>query len=305
MKLLDFLARRLGPEIPQAQLHRWIRTGQVRVNGGRSKPFARLAEGDAVRVPPFAVPLRSEGGAEGPEPVPGQEFGNGLRLVALTEELLVLDKDSGLAVQPGSGQTDSVAQRLADFFAGAAYVPAPAHRLDKETSGLLLAGRTHAAQRRLHGLLGQDREAGESEGLIKEYLAWVPGRWPWTEPVTLEDNLEKRTAATGSRAGKERVEVVADGGGQKALAIASACRVAESMSLLRVRLVTGRTHQIRVQLASRGFPLFGDRKYGGPQAPRLMLHACGLALPGGRAFRSLPSWPAPFSIKESDFTQER
>ena len=297
IKLLDFLARRLGPAVPMAQLHRWIRTGQVRINSGRAKPFDRLAAHDAVRLPPFAAPLISEHPIKKITPVAGQSIGPGLKVLAVTDELLVLDKSPGLATQPGSGQTDSASQQLADFFAGSPYIPAPAHRLDKETSGLLLAGRTHAAQRKIHEFLTSE---AREHALVKEYLAWVPGTWPCVTPFVMEDFLEKGIEETGPYRGKETMRVTQGTGGQKALATVLPCSVPtpghDGASLLLVRLHTGRTHQIRVQLASRGFALYGDRKYGGPQAPRLLLHAYRLVLPDGQEFRSLPSWPEPFAV---------
>lgn len=296
IKLLDFLARHLGPEVPMAQLHRWIRTGQVRVNSGRAKPFDRLAAHDAVRLPPFAS-LLPESPAREITPVAGQLIGPGLKVIAVTDELLVLDKASGLATQPGSGQADSASRQLADFFAGSPYLPAPAHRLDKATSGLLLAGRTHAAQRRLHEMFtAETRE----HTFVKEYLAWVPGVWPWRDPLVMQDFLEKSIEETGRYRGKETIRVAQGTNGQKALATVLPCSVPgqgqHDASLLLVRLHTGRTHQIRVQLASRGFALYGDLKYGGPQGPRLLLHAYRLVLPDGQEFRSFPPWSAPFAV---------
>lgn len=297
IKLLDFLARSLGPAVPMAQLHRWVRTGQVRINSKRAKPFDRLAAHDAVRLPPFAAPLVSEYSAKEITPVAGQSIGPGLKVLAVTDELLVLDKASGLATQPGSGLVDSASQQLADFFSGSPYIPAPAHRLDKETSGLLLAGRTHAAQRKIHELLTTE---AQERALVKEYLAWVPGTWPCVTPFVMEDFLEKGVEETGPYQGKETMRVAQGAGGQKALATVLPCSVPvhghDEASLLLVRLHTGRTHQIRVQLASRGFALYGDRKYGGPQAPRLLLHAYRIVLPDGQEFRSLPPWPAPFAV---------
>ena len=297
IKLLDFLARHLGETVPTAQLHRWVRTGQVRINGGRAKPFARLAAEDAVRLPPFAAPLVTGHTAPVPPLAAGQPIGPGLTLLAVTNSFLVLDKAPGLPSQPGSGHADSVSQRLANFFAGSPYIPAPAHRLDKETSGLLLAGRTHEAQRALHELLGGEHK---DRALVKEYLAWVAGSWPHESPLVLEDFLEKYTEEAGPRQGKEQMRVAHNGKGQKALATVMPCHVPSpppGASLLLVRLHTGRTHQIRVQLASRGFALYGDRKYGGPQAPHLLLHACRLALPDGQEFQSLPSWPSTFAVE--------
>ncbi|WP_300831867.1 S4 domain-containing protein, partial [uncultured Bilophila sp.] len=120
-KLLQFLARRFDE--PQGVLHRWIRTGQVRINGGRAKPFDRVDFGDEVRVPPFAG-----GGAQAAAPV--KEDRSLLPpIVAETDELIVFCKPAGLPVHPGTGHTDSLTARLEKSFAGAPFMPAPVHRL--------------------------------------------------------------------------------------------------------------------------------------------------------------------------------
>jgi 23S rRNA pseudouridine955/2504/2580 synthase len=271
-KLLTFLERRL-PGVPYAALMRVIRTGQVRVDGGRKKPFFRLAAGSLVRVPPL-----EPGEAPAPRAHPA-----GLAIVHRDRDILVVAKPAGLCVQGGTGQTDSVDHRLRALFAGEPFVPALAHRLDRDTSGLLLVGRTHAGVRRLAGLF-------KSGGIGKTYLCWVRGVWPHERPVRIKDYLEK-----GGEAGDpERVRVRRRGqGGRLALAEVLRLLVRGQVSLLAVKLLTGRTHQIRVQLASRGHPLVGDAKYGGPAERKakvsLRLHAFRLALPE-RAFVLAPDW---------------
>lgn len=314
-------------------MHKWIRTGQVRVNGGRAKAWQVLEPGDAVRVPPFARPrtdmaLPSSGHAFAPDlPFLGAD----LSIVAADADCLVLGKPAGLACQPGTGQTDSVADRLRRAFAGSAYLPAPAHRLDRRTSGLLLAARTHRAQQRLHALFA-------SGGIVKEYLAWVAGLWPHSGPCLLEDLLRPACGADGREymaalpggrllslprslplpmplqmplplseprsgprpqaatripadAGAARPGLSAScavqlvqrlpAGGERAVpsALTAALDRAGGCSLLLVRLFSGRKHQIRVQLAARGFPVLGDWRYGGPEFSVLFLHAYALSLP--------------------------
>lgn len=338
MKLLRFLERRLAEAVPRSALHKWIRTGQVRVNGGRAKAHARLVRGDLVRLPPFALAraLGEGGEADLPAPIAWRELGADLPVVARTRDLLVLAKPGGLACQSGSGRADSVASRLAAVFAGRAYIPAPAHRLDRDTSGLVLAGLNHEAQRRLHELF-------RNGGIVKEYLAWVAGDWPEARPCLLEDVLEwrrnasgrERAAAMPERAVTRAIEpgdvpaVTVPGPGQALCAVMPVLRLSgptvppslpkagETATLLIVRLFTGRRHQIRVQLASRGYPLIGDNRYAGPRFPRMLLHCHALRVPasgrdeegaeeggtgsgGGRPdpaleFRLPPDWPAPFA----------
>jgi 23S rRNA pseudouridine955/2504/2580 synthase len=306
MKLARFLERRLG--LPGGMIRRWIRTGQTRVNGGRSGPFSRLAAGDAVRLPPFALP------PEGPPPptdIAAALAGAGLRLAAATADLLVLDKPGGLATHPGSGHADSVAGRLAEALRGQPFLPAPAHRLDLHTSGLLLAGRTHRAQERLQRALAQ------GSGIVKDYLAWVEGKWEEEGVCLLTDVLRKERGRDGRETTRAlpggRTLVLGPGealpavrGGQAgSLAVrAGLLPGRKAASLLLVRLLTGRTHQIRVQTASRGFPILGDGRHGGPAFPLLLLHAWRLRLAAGLAeegegaweCRALPDWPFPYAL---------
>ena len=385
MKLLRFLERRLADQAPGAILHKWIRTGQVRVNGGRAKPFSRLAAGDQVRIPPFARARELAAAAgnqqerrllpEGQKPAgsdsrpaffPPDSFeasppapnstpalGPDVLVVGRTAHLLVLAKPAGLPCQPGDKGGDSLYARLASAFAGAAFIPAPAHRIDRHTSGLVAAGLSHAAQRRLHDLFA-------SGGIHKDYLAWVMGDWPLSGPCLLEDRLIRQD--TGGREGMAalpggRMTPLPEGEDGRAVAspafsaadapgfAASAAlplgklsaealprslfktpgsrpavrKAAEARAgsgpadrsgatLLLLRLFTGRTHQLRVQLASRGFPIIGDGRYGGPRFPGMLLHAFALSLPGDDTlsgqnpaqdtrldFSLPPSWPAPFS----------
>lgn len=310
MKLITFLARRLQGGVGQNELHRWIRTGQVRVNGSRSRAFDRLAADDAVRLPPFAAPMaRREG--EALEPLfPGVDLGGGIRVLAAFPDLLALEKPVGLPVQPGTGHTDSVCDRLRDVFSGAAYIPAPAHRLDKATSGILLAGLSHEAQEALHRLFS-DSGKGKEGGLEKIYLAWAAGVWPYTDERVLRDVLRKEHGRAHGGAARELTRVVGGGAekesgidaGKEARSRVALAALQETpfgaASLMKITLETGRTHQIRAQLSSRGHPIIGDPKYGGPRFSRMLLHAHALFFPwqGKRvAVVSDPKWPDPFGV---------
>ena len=268
-KLLQYLVRRLGGQAPQSAILRWIRTGQVRIDGGRAKPFDRLKQGAVVRIPPF------EPG--GPQNEPGPAPNASLSIVFENEELLVIAKPAGLPTHPGSGWDDSVQTRLKARYADAPFSPTPAHRLDKNTSGLLLAAKTYDALRRL-------QDAFRDKTADKEYLAWVRGLWnlsPLNAPVTLTDQLEKSGAP-----GKQKMQT---GQGKNAVTIATPLRIEINASLLSLRILTGRTHQIRAQLASRNFPIVGDAKYGGGTPP-MLLHAHHIAI-GGQEFTLPPDWP--------------
>ena len=325
MKLMRFLEGRLENNQPErtrsTELHKWIRTGQVRVNKKRAKPFALLNAGDVVRLPPFAAFIvRGAGSAKAPEcatlSVSGKTLGRpDLSLVAETDDYLVLCKASGLAVQDGSGLADSVAARLKAGFSHLPYIPAPAHRLDRFTSGLVLAGKSHAAQQHLHSLFA-------SHDLVKEYLLWgagtpartkavpcpipfSPGDLPFGlaapagPPFLAEDSL-----VTGTRPDGREYITLADGDNATNARTAAAIFLPLAFTFLRlpafsgpatlllVRLLTGRKHQIRVQIASRGCPVIGDVKYGGPRFFPMLLHAWRLTLPCGTSYTSLPeNWP--------------
>lgn len=274
-KLLQFLERRLGKGVPRALVMKWLRTGQLRVDGRRAKPFDRLEAGQTVRVPPYATVVEPEG-----QPLRARP----LTIIHEDDELLVIAKPAGLASQPGSGLTDSVQTRLKALYAGADFMPSCAHRLDMDTSGLLVAGKTYQSVRRLGDLFA-------SGGVDKTYLAWVQGQWPEQGQILLRDHIIKD--------GRAHVRIGADNapdGEQGKLALARVRPIARrpDATLLAVELLTGRTHQIRIQLASRGHPVLGDRKYGRrPHATHLLLHAWKLRLPD-REFTLLPDWPQDY-----------
>ena len=377
MKLLRFLERRLEPEPTKSQLHKWIRTGQVRVNGGRAKPFQELAEGDAIRIPPFAVAREIQAGpcfpgsgisedngmgygvSASPTPLtdrPSTAVPDDISLIAETDTLLVLAKPAGLACQPGQGQRDSLGDRLSRSFAGRPYIPAPAHRIDKHTTGIVLAGKSLASQRRLHALFRQG-------DIGKEYLAWVAGSWAYAFPCLLEDRLEIRNDGAGRESiaaepggtekelplrfgqagnGYSLVSARKDGpcgeeeedsdqsgkpgtarcivipvGFAKNLRLARA-NTLPAASLLLIRLLTGRKHQIRVQLASRGCPIIGDGRYKGPLFSQMFLHAYAVRIPVEDEIETgspqagicleysvPPPWPARFMPEERALAEAR
>ena len=295
MKLLNFLLRRMENHTASSELHRWIRSGQVRINGKRAHAFDRLAAGDAVRLPPFAGDSARQDTTD-VAVVPGEDLGNGLRVLSVTPDFLALEKPSGLPSQPGSKQDTDVTDLLRRRFAVAAYIPAPAHRLDKKTSGILLAGKTHEAQEKLHALFARNN----GNTVIKVYLAWVLGEWPHDGERVLTDFLAKESA---TRTQFERVRAVDKDTGKEAKCRVSRLETRETplgtASLLRIVLETGRTHQIRVQLSIRNFPIIGDLKYKGPAYPLMFLHAHSITFPwkgGAVSLTSLPDWPGAFAV---------
>lgn len=257
----NFLLRRLKG-VPKSHVYRVLRSGEVRVNSGRVKPDYRLRVGDRVRVPP----VRVASPAARPRPVPLE-----LPIVYEDSALLVVDKPSGIAVHGGSGVSHGVIESLRAERSQAKALEL-AHRLDRDTSGLLIVAKKRSALVELHRMLRE----GEVD---KVYVALVQGRWTGGSRE-LRERLHKYVTAGGER----RVAVHDEG--QAAVTRVKPIAVAEDCSLLELRLLTGRTHQIRVHLAHAGHPILGDDKYGDfdlnralakQGVRRLLLHARRLA----------------------------
>jgi 23S rRNA pseudouridine955/2504/2580 synthase len=232
----NFLLRRLKG-VPKSHVYRVLRSGEVRVNSGRIKPDYRLRVGDKVRVPPIRI-ADSQTKVSRP-----------LDLKVLYEDpyLLVIDKPSGVAVHGGSGVSFGVIESLRAARPQAKMLEL-AHRLDRDTSGLLIVAKKRSALLELHRMLRE----GEIE---KVYTAVVKGRWQGGERE-IRESLHKHVNAKGER----RVSVKEDG--MQAVTRVMPVEKTKKFSLLELHLMTGRTHQIRVHLAHAGHPVLGDDKYG-------------------------------------------
>jgi 23S rRNA pseudouridine955/2504/2580 synthase len=262
---VDNYLLRLCKGVPKSHLYKAIRGGQVRVNKGRVGADYRLAAGDVLRVPPLRLP---DPGA--PRPVPGAEF----PVVFEDEALLVIDKPAGVAVHGGSGVSFGVIEQLRAARPGERFLEL-AHRLDRETSGLLMIAKKRAALLALHAMLRE----GKGD---KRYYALVEGDWV-NDRQHIKLPLSKWTAASGER----RVKVDRERGLPSHTVVTLTKRYGE-YSLVDAELRTGRTHQIRVHLAASGFPIVGDDKYGRDATRaafaklgfnRMFLHAWRMTLP--------------------------
>jgi 23S rRNA pseudouridine955/2504/2580 synthase len=257
---LDNFLLKLLKGVPKTHVYRVIRSGEVRVNKGRASADTRLALGDEVRVPPVRVADRS-----GEPPAPAREF----PVVFEDEHLIAVDKPAGVAVHGGSGVSFGVIEQLRQARPEARFLEL-VHRLDKETSGLLLVAKKRSA---LTGLQDQfrSRETG------KTYAALVQGAWPASRKV-IDVALHKFLTAEGER----RVKAVAadHDDGRRSITLVKVARKFADFTLLDVTIKTGRTHQIRVHLANEGHPIAGDEKYGDFALNKAL--ARGEAVPGHR-----------------------
>jgi len=284
----NFLLRRLKG-VPKSHVYRVLRSGEVRVNSGRVKPDYRLQAGDRVRVPP--VRLATPASRPAPRPL-------ALPVVYEDAALLVIDKPSGVAVHGGSGVSYGVIESLRAERPAAKSLEL-AHRLDRDTSGLLIVAKKRGALVELHRMLRD----GEVE---KAYAALVQGRWQGGGRE-LRERLHKFVNAGGER----RVAVHA--AGKTAVTQVKPLAAGDDFSLLELRLLTGRTHQIRVHLAHAGHPVLGDDKYGDfalnhalakQGVKRLLLHARRLAF-AHPLTREAMRLEAPLPADMRRFAEER
>jgi 23S rRNA pseudouridine955/2504/2580 synthase len=278
-RLDNFLMRQLKG-VPKTHVYRIIRSGEVRINKGRVSADTRIAAGDVVRLPPVRVSERADekalamaalaakaasSGQGGSAATSGTGFVPAKDFPILFEDdfFLAINKPAGVAVHGGSGVSFGVIEQLRMARPRAPFLEL-VHRLDRETSGILLVAKKRSALKKLQDQF-RDRETG------KIYLAMVLGAWPERLKV-LNKPLHKYVLPGKDGqpdAGERRVKVVAkdDPDGMPCLTMVhvrgtTAANAPQAYSLLEVTLKTGRTHQIRVHLASEGMPIVGDDKYG-------------------------------------------
>jgi 23S rRNA pseudouridine955/2504/2580 synthase len=241
----NFLVRVLKG-VPKSHIYRILRSGEVRVNRLRVKPDARLALGDILRIPPIRTGI----------PIPGTRktppLSTSIPILYEDDALIAVDKPAGLAVHGGSGVSFGLIEQMRAARPTAKFLEL-VHRLDRDTSGVILIAKKRAALVGLHAALREGR-------VDKRYRILVKGNWRDAKrEVTLP--LTKFLTSAGER--RVRVESV---GGQAAKTVFYRQQVWSdvdpAMSLLEAELFTGRTHQIRVHLTHLGFALAGDEKYG-------------------------------------------
>ena len=273
---LDRWLRRTLPHVSYGQLAKWLRTGQIRVDGRRAKPGQRLAEGQIVRLPPHAsidaappaaAPTNDRLTVDASSAADLQA-----RVLYRDDTLIALNKPSGLAVQGGSKTTRHLDGMLDALRFDAAEKPRLVHRLDKDTSGVLLLARDAPAARRMTTLF-RDRD------VVKIYWALVAGI-----PAASEGRVDLPLMKTPGQGGEKMRP--AQEGGQSAVTVYSIVdQAGRRIAWLALNPLTGRTHQLRAHCAALGTPIVGDGKYGGKAAfvaglaSKLHLHARSLSFP--------------------------
>jgi 23S rRNA pseudouridine955/2504/2580 synthase len=256
--------------VPKTLIYRILRKGEVRVNKGRIKPEYKLQAGDVVRVPPVRVPERDE-----PVPV-AQGLLQRLEAAIVHEDkgLIVLNKPAGIAVHGGSGLSFGVIEAFRQLRPDAKELEL-VHRLDRDTSGLLMIAKKRSMLRHLHEQLRGD-------GVDKRYMALVRGNWP-----TAQKQVRAPLLKSNLRSGERMVEVNEEG--KEALTLFKVLRrFGDFATMVEARPITGRTHQIRVHALHAGHCIAGDPKYGDEGfsreirdlgGKRLFLHAYALTVP--------------------------
>jgi 23S rRNA pseudouridine955/2504/2580 synthase len=244
---LDNHLFRLLKGVPKTHVYRLIRSGEVRVNKGRAAADTRLASGDVLRIPPVRVARSTDATSTAASSVAAREF----PVLFEDEHLLVINKPVGVAVHGGSGVSFGVIEQLRRARPAQAFLEL-VHRLDKETSGVLVIAKKRSA---LTQLQDQFRE----HTTAKSYIALVHGAWPPSKTV-IDEALHKYLDAASER--RVRVVPADHPDGRRSITLVRIAQAFQGFTLINIALKTGRTHQIRVHTAHAGHPIVGDDKYG-------------------------------------------
>lgn len=278
---LDRWFRRHFPQLGHGQLERLLRTGQVRVDGRRARAGLRLAAGQVIRVPPLPEPAERPGHPSPEPPSREEEAALLASILYRDDDLIAIDKPPGLAVQGGIGMVRHLDAMLDVLRFGRAERPRLVHRLDKDTSGVLLLARDARAAGALAAAFREHR-------VRKLYWAIVVG-----VPAPVRGRIDLPLSKPSGRAGER---VAPDDAGQRAVTdYAVVERAGKRAAWLALAPATGRTHQLRAHCVALGTPILGDGKYAGAAAflpapdlsRQLHLHARRLDVPHPRTGRRL------------------
>ena len=243
----NFLMRELK-DVPKSYIYRILRKGEVRVNKKRIKQTYKLLEGDTVRIPPVFLPEKAD------KPTAPESLLKAIEASIILEDddLILINKPSGMAVHGGSGVRYGLIESFRQLRPNMPFVEL-VHRLDKETSGIVMLAKNRNALLELHELLKNKRHGA---GIEKYYQTLVKGQWRGGERH-IQNNLQRKQGR------KQKVRVVdGDDLGKSSESIFTPVRKYSNHTLLKVKLITGRMHQIRTQLAELNHPILGDSQYG-------------------------------------------
>ena len=228
--------------LPRSKIYSIIRKGEVRVNGSRSKPDRRLKKDDVIRIPPYRIEERNQNRASKSLTELLEE-----RIIYNKNSVLIINKPEGLASHGGSGLKLGLIEavrQIEDKFKNAQLV----HRLDRGTSGCIVLSLKRSVLRTLNTEMREGR-------VEKKYLAIVGSKWPHKE-IQITSNLKKNHLRSGER------HVIETPDGKQSITKFKRLKSNQKACLLECTLLTGRTHQIRVQVSNEGHPIIGDKKYG-------------------------------------------
>jgi len=268
----NFLLKHLK-NVPKSHIYRLLRSGQVRVNSGRKKPTYKLNAGDKLRIPPVRIESQEK------TTVPDSVINSLTESILYEDEnMLAINKPSGIAVHGGSGLRFGVIEAFRQMRPDESLELV--HRLDRETSGVLILTKNRKTLTLVHELFRRDSADKSIEQLEKTYTALVCGQWQ-------RGNYTVNAALTKIKQGGEHRMVVEDDG-LHAISHFEPVEIFENTSLMRITIETGRMHQIRAHALHCGHPIAGDTRYGDKQQnkvlramglKRLFLHAQRLHLP--------------------------
>ncbi len=238
----NFLMRELGG-VPRSFIYKILRKGEVRVDKKRVKPTRKLAIDEVVRIPPMRIEEKKD------KPVANEKLLNQVQAAILQEDqdIILINKPAGLPVHGGSGYKLGLIEIFRQLRPNMPYVEL-AHRLDKDTSGVIILAKTRKALQELHKLF-------QNGGIDKRYLTLVSGEWKGGERH-IQNELVKRSGKL------EKMQVAEGEGGKRAESIFKPRKHFDGCTLIEVKLLTGRMHQIRTQLANMQMPVLGDDRYG-------------------------------------------
>lgn len=280
--------------VPKSHIYRILRSGEVRVNSKRIDATCRLAVGDVLRIPPIRISQPDARINKEPRGATATQLSR--HILYQDDALLAINKPAGIAVHGGSGISRGVIEQMRMEHPEFKFLEL-VHRLDRETSGVLLLAKKRSALVELH----REMREGETE---KRYLTLVRGQWR-NAKQKVQLPLLKYVTSSGER----RVSVSDEG--QAAHTVFTLKKTWPAFSLLEAELKTGRTHQIRVHLAHLGFPIAGDDKYGDfplnkalqkQGLKRMFLHACKMVLKHPLTGKTL-SLEAPLPDELESFLQ--